>query len=117
MRTDSDRRDRTIHNKILDAGPYEVITFTPVAINGLPGTAGFGDEISFSVEGDLSIRDITQRTTFDVTATVVSETELQGTAAATISREAFDLRIPSVPLVANVEEEVEVYIDFVARTG
>ena len=46
--------------------------------NGWPDTIGPGDEVSFTIEGDLTIRDITQRATFDIVATVVSETEVQG---------------------------------------
>lgn len=117
LQTDSDRRDRAIQNEILDTGAYEFITFTPSAVNDLPNATGIGEEVAFTVDGDLTIRDVTQPATFDVVATAVSESEVRGTAVTTIDREAFGLRIPSVPMVANVEEEVELYIEFVARTG
>ncbi len=117
LQTDSDRRDRAIQNEILDTGAYEFVTFTPITINDLPDAAGIGEEVAFTIDGNLTIRDVTQPVTFDVVATAVSETDLRGTAVATISREAYGLRIPSVPLVANVEEEVKLTIDFVAHAG
>ena len=43
--------------------------------------------------------------------------QLAGSATATIAREDFNLVIPSVPDVADVEEEVELYIDFVANAS
>jgi hypothetical protein len=45
----------------------------------------------------------------------VSETQIAGIASAIIARSDYGLTIPSVPNVANVEEEVELYIDFVAN--
>jgi len=53
--------------------------------------------------------------TFAVTATAVSETQIRGAATGIVNRSEFDLNIPEVPDVANVEEEVELTIDFVAN--
>ena len=114
LTTDNNFRNRAIQNEILDTGAYEFITFTPTAINGLPASAEVGQEVRFTVEGELTIRDVTQSVTFDVVATAVSAEELMGTARATVSREAFGLTIPEVPNVANVEDEVDLYLDFVA---
>ena len=47
----------------------------------------------------------------------MSETQVAGTASTLVNRVDYDLIIPSVPNVANVEEEVELYIDFVANAG
>jgi polyisoprenoid-binding protein YceI len=113
--TDNSFRNRAINNQILDTGTYEFITFTPTAINGLPDSVNVGDTVTFTIVGDLTIRDITTEVTFDVEAAAVSDTQISGTASTLITREAYDLVIPSVPQVANVEEEVELYIDFVAN--
>lgn len=112
--TDNNFRNRAIQNEILDTGGFEFITFTPTAVDGLPDNAGLGDEVAFTVAGDLTIRDVTQPVIFDVVAVLRSEDELVGTATTTVSREAYGLRIPDVPSVANVEDEVDLTIDFVA---
>lgn len=115
LATDNNFRNRAIKNEILKTDDYEFITFEPTAVNGLPDTAAVGDEVSFTIDGNLTVRDITQPVTFELTVTVVSPEQISGTATTIINRGDFGLNIPSVPNVANVEEEVELYIDFVAN--
>jgi polyisoprenoid-binding protein YceI len=117
LTTDNNFRNRAINNEILDTGAYEFITFTPSSVDGLPAGTAVGEEVTFTISGDLTIRDITNPVTFEVVATAVSETQLSGTASAIVSRADYDLRIPEVPNVANVEETVELYIDFVANAA
>ena len=117
LTTDNNMRTRTMQNRILETGEFEFITFTPTLVNGLPASAGVGESVSFTISGDLTIRDITQPVVFDVTATIVSETQQSGTATAIVNRGDFDLQIPSVPNVANVEEEVELTIEFIANAS
>ncbi|MBP6015657.1 MAG: YceI family protein [Candidatus Promineofilum sp.] len=117
LATDSNFRNRAIQNEILDTGDYEFITFTPTGLEGLPAAAAVGETITFSLVGDLTIRDVTLPATFAVEATAVSERQITGTATAIVNRADFGLQIPSVPNVANVEEEVELYIDFTANAS
>jgi polyisoprenoid-binding protein YceI len=117
LATDNNFRNRAIQNEILDTGQFEFITFTPTGIEGLPASATVGEPVSFTLVGDLTIRDITLPATFVVEATPVSETQIAGTATAVVNRADFGLEIPSVPNVANVEEEVELYIDFTANAS
>lgn len=117
LATDNNFRNRAIQNEILDTGAFEFITFTPTGIEGLPASAAVGQTVSFTLVGDLTIRDVTLPATFAVEATAVSETQITGTATAVVNRADFGLDIPSVPNVANVEEEVELYIDFTANAS
>lgn len=113
--TDNNFRNRAIQNEILQTGAHEFITFAPTNISGLPASVAVGQEISFTIDGNLTIRDITQPVTFNVAAVAQSETELTGTATTTVERTAFNLVIPQVPQVANVEEAVDLTITFTAR--
>lgn len=115
LATDNDFRNRAIQNEILDTSSYELITFVPTAVSDLPASAVVGEEISFTVEGELTIRDVTESVTFSVVATAVSASQITGTATATVLRDAYGLNIPEVPSVANVENEVDLIIDFVAN--
>lgn len=117
LQTDNNFRNRAIQNEILDTGQFEFITFTPTGVEGLPATAAVGDTVTFTLVGDLTIRDITLPATFTVEATAVSDTQITGSATAIVNRVDYDLQIPSVPNVANVEEEVELYIDFTANAS
>jgi polyisoprenoid-binding protein YceI len=115
LATDNNFRNRAIQNQILNTGEFEFISFSPTSIEGLPASVNMGEEVEFVLAGDLTIRDITNPVQFFVTATAVSEDQLIGTAVASVFRADYGLQIPSVPNVANVEEEVELTIDFVAN--
>ncbi len=116
LTTDSNQRNRMIQNRILNTGNFEYITFTPTQITGLSGSAAVGQSFQFQITGDLTIQDVTQPVTFDVTAQAVSNNQISGTATATVQRSDFNLQIPSVPQVANVGQQVALQIDFVANT-
>ena len=113
--TDNEFRNRAIKNDILNTNEFEFITFVPSAVNGLPDSAAIGEPVTFTIVGDLTIRDVTHEAIFEVEATAVSASELSGIASTTIQRADYNLNIPSVPNVANVEEEIELTITFIAR--
>lgn len=117
LATDSSSRDRAMRSPVvLNSGSdeFELITFSPASIDGLPDSAGIGDEVAFTVTGDLAIKGTTNPVTFDVTVTFVSETELAGVATTTIDRTDWDINIPSVATVADVTEDVLLTLDFTA---
>ncbi len=116
LATDNNMRNGQIRRAILQTNnpDYQFITFTPTSVEGLPESATVGEPFELTVTGDLTIRTNTSPMTFEVAVTPVSETELHGSARATLLRSDFDLQIPSVPSVANVSEEVLLEFDFVA---
>jgi polyisoprenoid-binding protein YceI len=113
--TDNDNRNGAIRRFILQSNQHQYITFNATELTGLQDAVSVGDEIEFEIMGDLTVRDITNTVLFIVTMQVVSESELRGTAATIVAREAFELTIPQVQSVANVGEEFIVEVDFVAR--
>ena len=118
LSTDTSMRDNQIRGKILqssrDEENYEFTDFTPTEILNFPADPQIGEPITFQIVGELRVRDITQTVTFDVTATLVDETTLTGTATTQVLRGDYELTIPSVPGVANVTDEVDLNINFVA---
>lgn len=114
LTTDSDFRNRAIKNQILSTDQYEFITFTPKQLVGLPQSGSIGQSYTFQIVGDLTIRDVTREVTFDVTATPVSETRMEGSASTTLRYADFNISIPQVRQVASVSDEVRLEIDFVA---
>jgi polyisoprenoid-binding protein YceI len=114
LSTDSGNRNRAIQNIILETGRFEFVTFTPTAISGLPASAAAGDTFTFQVTGDLTIRDVTQQVTFEVSVTAESDQRIVGLGRTTINRGDFGLEIPQVPQVASVEENLILELEFVA---
>jgi polyisoprenoid-binding protein YceI len=115
--TDSTRRDQAIRNFVLSTDSYELITFTPTSISGLSGSGAPGTPYTFQIAGDLTIRDKTMPVVFDATVQAENTSRLNGTATTTINRSDFGLDIPSVPMVANVSEQVQLNLTFVAESA
>lgn len=117
LRTDNGNRDNAIRGRILQSAQdqYQFGTFKPTDIIGLPsGAVSVGDTITFTLVGDLTLVATTRSVSFEVTLTVESDTRLKGSGVAVVDYNDFNLRIPSVPSVANVADEVTLEIDFVA---
>jgi polyisoprenoid-binding protein YceI len=117
LATDNDLRNRTIKNAILRTDSFEYITFTPSQLIGLPTSVDLGQSYSFEIAGDLTITGVTKQVTFDATVTPVSSTRLEGKATATITYADFRISIPQVPMVAGVDPDVRLEIDFVAEAS
>ena len=112
--TDNNFRNRAISDAILQAGRYPLIVFTPTSIDGLPEAGEPGQTYEVEVTGDLTIREVTQAVTFQVTLSPDATDSVSGSATAEINRVDFGLNIPSVPQVADVSEQVFLEFDFIA---
>jgi len=118
--TGRDQRDRAIRGPIiLDSGSdaNELITFTPTSVDGLSGSIEVGDTVEFTVTGDLTIKGTTQSVTFASEVTYVDAGTIEGTATTEVTRDMFEIGIPSVPSVADVTNEVLLTLQFVALAG
>lgn len=119
LTTDNNFRNNAIRRFILQSeqDQYQYIQFQPTSIDGLPQEAVLGEPFSFTVTGDLTIRDISRPETFELTVTPVSESEIRGSASTTVRRADYNLEIPNVENVADVTDEVGLAFDFVAVAG
>ncbi len=114
LATDNNMRNRAIKNFILQTDAFEFVTFQPTELVGLPQTVTVGQPFTFQVVGDLTIRDVTRPTTFDVTVTPVSETRIEGLASVSFPYRDFNLNIPDSPSVDTVADNVTLELQFVA---
>lgn len=112
--TDNNLRNNAIRNRILFTDEFEFITFTPTEISGLPESVTVGEVVTFQISGALTIKDITNSETFAVTAVAPTLSRLVGTATTTLMRSDYQLVVPTVSQIANVDEAVLVEIQFVA---
>jgi polyisoprenoid-binding protein YceI len=120
VETDDEVRDRTIRTLILESSKdeFEFSTFRPTSVSGVPGTIAPGDLLELEVTGDLTVRDVTRRVSFDMEIEVLSQEEIQGVASTTITWDQFEITIPYVggdSIVASVGDEVRLELDFLAE--
>ena len=114
LRTDERQRDGQIQNRILQtnrAGNGTVM-FQPSAVSGLEFPLTPGTTQSVQLSGELTIKGVTRQAVFELELTVVSATELTGTAATVVKLTDYELQVPRVPLVARVDDEVRLELDF-----
>ncbi len=109
-------RDRAVIRRVLRANrdEHRYITFEPTAIAGMPPLAQVGDTLELQITGLLKVRDSTNEVVFDTTVRVASETKLKGRASTTILWRDYGLRIPGVPQVSWVADEVILQLFFTA---
>lgn len=115
LKTDSTNRDGAINRAILKTGTAgnETITFVPKPVT-MTEKITLGTPFTFSVNGDLTISGITKPATFAVTATQ-SAAGVKATIATTLKRSDYNLTIPSIPFVANVDDTFEIKGTVVAK--
>lgn len=116
LMTDSDRRNGAIRRFILqtDQPQFQFAVFNITEIEGLPDSAEIGVSYPLQLSGNLTIHGVTLPVVFDGEASALGPGQLEGSFSTTVLYEDFDLRIPEVPLVANVDEEVTLELEFVA---
>ncbi|RRR71660.1 MAG: YceI family protein [Candidatus Viridilinea halotolerans] len=116
LTTDNEFRNRAVRNNILQTERYELISFAPTELTGMPEQVNVGDSFEFVINGDLTIREVTRPVSFTVNITAASATELQGLATTSVLYRDFELSIPEVPSVDLVADEVRLELAFVARS-
>ncbi len=116
LRSDEPRRDARIQSEWLESSRFPFATLEPTALEGLPETYTPGETLSFRVFADLTVRDVTAPTTWDVTASVEGDT-LRGTAATTILMTDFGFQPPTIAGILTVDNDVVLTFDFVARSS
>lgn len=114
FQSDSGRRDNAIRGRFLESSKYPTVTFNATSIEGLPDTYQEGQEITFKVNGDLTIRDVTKPVSFDVKAKLSGDT-LSGVAGTTILMSDFGFGPISIAGILNAEDQAKVTLTFVAR--
>ncbi len=115
--TDSDMRNRSIRRFVLQTSKdeYRYIVFTPKSIEGLPKTAKAGDAFDIKISGDLTVSGVTKPVVFATNVKAISANELSGLAKTQVLRSDFGLKIPNVPSVADVTDEVQLELQFTAK--
>ena len=115
FQSDSGRRDNAIQGRWLESATYPLAVFKPTSLEGLPETYTEGEQISFKVTGDLTVKQMTQPAAFQVTASLSNGT-LSGSATTTILLSQFGVGPIMIAGMLGTEDEAKLTLQFVART-
>lgn len=111
LATDRQFRDRYVQRNTLETGTFPNATLVVRELRGLKTPLPTSGPVTFTLVGDLTIKDVTKPTTWTVTATA-SAAGLAGTAKTSFPFELFGLAKPRVPAVARVDDPITLELDF-----
>jgi polyisoprenoid-binding protein YceI len=114
LTSDSGMRDRRIRREWLESDTYPFAEFVSTAVEGVPESYAEGQEVSFKLNGDLTIRNVTRPVTFDVIGKLEGDT-VTGTATTFVLMKDFGFDPPAVAGVLTVEDGVTITVNFTAK--
>jgi DHA1 family bicyclomycin/chloramphenicol resistance-like MFS transporter len=114
LQSDRDRRDNYVRRNTLETERYPLTVFVPTEIRGLQFPFPQSGTASFELIGDLTVRDVTRRVTWEATATFNGpDVNVQAKTAFRFAD--FDLTIPRVSSVLSVEDNIRLETDLLLR--
>lgn len=111
LTTDQKRRDNYLKGKSLETAKFPQVTLVPVTFDGLTEPIAAGQEKTFSLVADLTVRDVTRPTTWQVTARRQGN-DIVGTARTQFTFKDFNMDQPRVPIVLSVADTIRLEYDF-----
>jgi polyisoprenoid-binding protein YceI len=114
LTSDESRRDNRIRQQWLESSKYPNAVFTSTDAQGLPDSYTEGQEVSFKLTGNMTIRDVTKPVTFDVTGKLEGDT-ITGSATTQILMKDFGFDPPSIAGMLTVKDGVTVRLNFIAK--
>ncbi|MGH2627922.1 MAG: YceI family protein [Anaerolineales bacterium] len=110
--SDELRRDNYIRRSGLESARFPLARFVPTAVEGLPASIPPGEEVAFTIRGDLTVKEVTRPAEWQVTARLESD-RLIGRAEGEILMSDFGVGPIRIPFLAT-EDEVTLVLEFVA---
>lgn len=111
LTSDQSRRDDRIRDHNLESNRFPLAEFTMTTVENLPSQITDGEPLSFTAAGEMTIREITQPVTFDVTATF-NGNAVTGVASTRLKMTDFGFEPPSFANIFAVEDEFTAQVEF-----
>jgi len=115
LKSDEGQRDNFIRQNVLQTNRYRYATFVPTVIQGLSLPPKDGP-VSFKLIGDLTIRNVTNQSTWDATGTGKGN-YATGTATTSFTFDYFSLSKPNVFTVLSLEDTIKLELDLHLRVA
>jgi polyisoprenoid-binding protein YceI len=108
--SDQPMRDNFLRGNVLQVNQYPKAVFVPKQASGLPSPLPQSGSVTFKLTGDLTVRNVTQPVTWDVTAQVQGN-QVTAQAATAFKFEDFSLTQPHVARVLSIEDNIKLELD------
>jgi len=111
--SDNNLRDARIRMDYLSSNEFPLATFTVRELDGLEGKLEEGRAYSFTMEGEVTVKDITKPASFDATATL-TDGEIKATATTEAKLSDFDAGPISIAGLVTTEDDVKLTLELTA---
>lgn len=116
LASDEARRDNYVRRNTLETDRYPVVTFVPTELRGLGIPLPKSGSVPFEIVGDLTVRDVTRRVTWEATGAADGE-DVSVKAKTAFRFEDFAIRVPRVARVLSVDDTIRLEADLLLRRG
>ena len=117
LTSNDSRRDERIRKQWLESTRFPLAVFEAKEVRGFPGNLSTDEgqvaEWTFEVKGEMTVRDVTRRETFEVKL-VLSEDSMEGIASVFLKMKDYGFNPPVIAGLFKVEEGVDVVVEFQA---
>ncbi len=110
LQSDRSQRDNFLRRAVLQTEQYPYATFVPTSAPGLPLQLPADGKVSFKLNGNLTIKNVTKPVTWDVSGQV-NGNEATGTATTSFNFAYFNLERPTVAIVLSIEDNIRLEMD------
>jgi polyisoprenoid-binding protein YceI len=111
LQTDQKRRDNSLKTQTLETNTYPEVTLVPVQFEDASADFAAGQEKSFTLVADLTVRNVTESTKWAVVAHRQGA-DIVGTASTAFALEYFNIKKPVVAMVRSTADSVRLEYDF-----
>lgn len=113
LKSDSPRRDNAIRRQWLESDKYPYADFVSTDALNLPESYAEGEQVTFTLVGDMTVRDVTKPVEWTVVGTLQGNT-VTGEATTVIKMSDFGFAAPDIGGVLKAEDEAALTVKFVA---
>ena len=110
LTSDQSMRDNFLRGSVLQVNQFPSAVFVPKQASGLPSPLPQSGSVTFKLTGDLTVRNVTNPVTWDVTAQVQGD-QVTGQATTSSKFEDFTLTQPRVARVLSIEDNIKLELD------
>ena len=111
LTSDQSRRDNQIRERFLQSNIYPLAEFTISSLENVPASYTEGEEMTFQANGDITIREVTLPTTFDVTAKIEGDT-ITGVVSTQLTMTDFGFDPPNFANLFSVADDFTAQVEF-----
>lgn len=116
LESDDDKRDQRIREQYLESNQFPLAVFDVTGVEDFPTSYAEGQEVTFTLVGDLTIREITNEMKWEVTTVLEGDT-ITGTAVTSIMMVDFGFDPPEILGFIEAQDPARIEIEIMAVEG